>query len=372
MTVTAKKINRDAIFQQLAEKFKDSIHSEVDGNLKALLKTFQVEMFGEQSLQQQEGFNEWLFESDTMNVRYVSEKDEQVIGHQAGIGFSLLHNNQALKAAWAIDMRVRPEWKMKVLGVAMIKHLMDNHDVVGALGVSDEAFGMLKRLGWEDLGQIHFYVKPLKWSSLQGLVSSEGVKGKLVYPLAGFGLGVLSRLKALTNLSYKFVAVDRFVDHKDAIEPIMAAQLGNQYVDMARSAEYLDWRFFNYHGEGKYLGRVLYQGNEALGYLVAKVTPWKHKTCLAISEILCDPKHYGAMLTEAERIARQQGADIVVYKGSHPELEAAMKAGFYVERPGGDKFMVYNKKVKEHQDHFLDRGRWRICFSESDMDFLMN
>ncbi|TQV88914.1 GNAT family N-acetyltransferase [Aliikangiella coralliicola] len=354
------------IIDRFYQNFKDSFYHDVPVKHPDALSDFRKAEFGEKSLQEKDCFNQWMYQQNQNNQRIYCYVDDQVVGHQSAMKVDLKVGDKVVKAAYATDLRVRPEWKMKGLGVALMGKLINDYDVVISLGVSDEAYKMFKRQGWIDLGKTNFYLKPL---TIKGLFSKDAPMTPAIR-LRNYLALVYSKMNDLIcSIVSPSLELAPFTQFNDSHEKLCELTTNESKNWVRKNKEYLNWRFFSFPGKYQYEAFQSFDKNgELSGFAVVKKTPWKDREALVIVELHTREDNLDAFVHQLIKKAKQKKVDVVLFQGIEPLVEKALlKRAFFI-RPYGDRFIIYNNRP-ELQDAMKDVANWEISFSDSDMDF---
>lgn len=355
-----------ALIDRFYQKYRDSLFDEVPAVHPRELLAFQQEEFGQQAYQQDPDFNDWMYLENKRNERIYCFTDNEVAGQQSAIATTFALGDQEFDAAYAIDLRVRPEWKMKGLGVALIGSLMRRYDVLVGLGVSDEAYAMFKRQGWVDQGELNFYLKPLT----AGILKSGYTKGSLLLWLRNLAAllysSVFGLAKALRPTRLKASPATRFTQQHARLYEKVACHYTNR---MKRDLAHLQWRFHDCPDKLAYEIIDCNSANgELKGFMVVKQSRWNDLNALLIVELQAETEAMRSLVNTALRTARSRKVDVVLSQGLDARLEPALKGSGFIKRKSGTRFLVYCSR-EDLQQRLQAGSDWQISFSESDLDY---
>ncbi|RDH83789.1 MAG: hypothetical protein DIZ80_06525 [endosymbiont of Galathealinum brachiosum] len=356
-----------AIIDKFYQKFQNSMHSLVPALDERQLLQFQKDEFGANSYQQNEVFNHWLYTGRSINKRYYCLQNNEVVGQQSAIVVDLIIDNRVLTVAYAIDLRIRPEWKMKGLGVAMIGSLINEYDVVIGMGVSDEAHKMFKRQGWFDLGVVDTLVKPLTMSGFNDQAIDVGLISKLKY------ISALS-LSKISDFYYKynrpkavFKKVKAFTsDH----ERIINDAYDSSAIRIIKDKHYLNWRFINFPDNEHYDVFELIEYNIPVAFFCVKMAFIDGSDVLIISEIHARLSDIPKVVDRIIELAKSYKASKITYSGLDYAIQKTLKSRCFCNRPYGDRFLVYSN-APELDSILKNKNRWRITNADSDAEFCL-
>ena len=137
--------SQQKVVQRMVDRFADHIVDCAEESDIDRLLDFQQEAFGEDARQSKPRFTHWAYMCLHGSCLSYCERDGDIVGQQGRLRTTLHIGNREVPAVWATDLRVRDDWKMKGLGVALIGKLLRDYPVVMALGVSEEARKMFRR-----------------------------------------------------------------------------------------------------------------------------------------------------------------------------------------------------------------------------------
>jgi len=217
-------MNKRKIFDRLAKRFEDSIKVVVTPEEQSKFDTFLCSAFGSESLQSRPQHNEWLYRKNPANTQFKAWNKGQATGCQSALTCTFTYANGAIDGSWAMDLFVREDWRMKGLGVALIKKVIDNNNMVMVLGVSAEAKAMFASMNWKDMGHVNYFIKPLSVLGFSGADQNHQLKGKLLFPLASFAVRALTTLKLLFLPSHKEKKVTDFKKYRDELELLFSIE----------------------------------------------------------------------------------------------------------------------------------------------------
>jgi len=367
-----RDLKQQKIFERLANRFESKIKDSVSADEKQAVTHFLEGAFGADSLQSSAAYSDWLYDQFDLNKQYLAWDKGEVTGCQAELGCQLNSPQGELDAAWAIDLSVRDDWKMKGLGVALIKKLMDQNPLVMGLGISSAAQAMFRKLGWHDLGQVNCYIKPLSATGFSNIQQNNLLKSKIIFPFAAWAIRTLTKLKLHLKPGYTEKTLSDFESQEKEFKRLLNTQneIPSTY-GIKKDIKHLQWRFSNNpFTSHRYIINALYKGKNLEAYVVSKVTTWKEKKVLAICDYFGPPHSYLAMINVCERKALEANADAIFYQGINTEFEHHLQTSLFIQRPHGDIFMLHRDESLQNTPEILNRDNWHITLSDSDMDFM--
>jgi len=358
-----------AIIEKYYQNFKDSLYDDVPAIHSEKLLEFQKTSFGEYAYQQNEIFNRWAYKVRPGNKRYYCVQNEQVVGQQSAINIQIRLDSEVFNAAWAVDLRIRPEWKMKGLGVALVGQLIHEYDVLLGFGVSDDAYKMFVRQGWLDLGLIDALVKPLSMAGYNDKAPNASFIAWFKYCAALFVSTLSNYYRGMVHfiLPNEFRKIGRFTqEHEKLINNICSADV----IQINKNKDYYNWRFIDFPGSGKYENYELVKNATPVAFFsIAKAT-YEHMNVLAISEIQAKKSDLGIIVDEIVRMALVKKVSKITYSGLDHEVLRVLKSRFFYSRPYGERFLVFTKR-SELKSIIMDKRNWKISSSDSDAEYYL-
>lgn len=355
-----------AVIDKFYHKYLDALFDEVPAVHEKALLTFQQEEFGQRARQQDRRFNAWMYLKNRRNRRVYCFADEQVVGQQSAISTTLALGNEEYDAAYAVDLRVRTEWKMKGLGVALIGFLMNRYDVLIGLGVSDEAYAMFTRQGWIDQGELNFYLKPISTSILK----SDYTEKRLLLWFRNLGAlcysSAFDLTKKLIPSKLETCPASEFTQqHAQLCE-----EVGSRYtLRTKRDLAYLKWRFSECPDSSEYeLIDCRTANGELDGFMVVRKCRWNGLDALLIVELQAHVEAMGSLLKAALKIAGSRKVDVLLNQCRDSRLEPALKKSGFIKRKSGTRFLVYCSR-EDLRNKFQQSSDWQVSFSESDLEY---
>lgn len=353
------------IIDKVYETFRESIFDAVPPIHQAQLIDFQKTEFGKYSLQQNEIFNQWMYQENDANKRLYCMQNQQVVAHQSAIAIKLKLGDKVVNAAYAIDLKVCEKWKSKGVGVAMVGALMNRFDVLIGLGVSDEAKKMFERQGWQNLGRLNFYLKPMNVNGLK----TNRIGASPIYHIRDFMALACSRMidiyKNFWLPSIKLTPITEFDQrHQELCESLQTEQMNS----LERSQVFLNWRFCQYPGKPAYEKyQYISDTGELEGFIVLKESLWAGKRTLKVVELQTHDKLLPLFINESVKIAKIRKVDLLIFHGLDQKLEETLEKHLFYKRSHGARFLAYSNQPAL-KTKIAEINHWQVHNCESDMD----
>ena len=335
-----------------------------------ILRRFQQETFGEGALQLCEQHFRWLFQENRWDTGeqpeiWIYEKDGEVHGQQTGIPFQLEVDGKTYHASWACDLMVKPEYRLRGLGLALTDVYMHNYDVAVGINVSEEAFKGFMWLGWSDLGIVPSYVRLINAKSalVASISASASAKAalRLILPIVDMWCRIYSQIKAA-----KLENIDRFDKRVDEVWSVAA----DRYLIIARRDYHsLHWRFDCGPYANEYERYYLLQGERVLGYVVLRKELSKGEPVSVIVDYLCRPGWDQALFANCIVICKQQGVNAVYCETLHHKIYHSLWSFGFLKRKTEKRFIAWvNEKKGPEKEVVTEPENWFVTALDSDVE----
>ena len=292
----------------------------------------------------------------------------RIIGQLSAIPVALQVLRETHRASWGVDLIVDDAFRGRGVGAALSDACVAEYGLTLGVAVSADALRALRRSGWEDLGTLPMFIRPLQGT--EALLS-------LVWPRASGVLGSsldgvlraadrVARTATSAWTGTHFEEVERFDDRVDALWHAVSPDYD---VVARRDQRTLNWRYADHPVPGRY--RILYalKGEQLVGYGVIRVGPWREELAGHIIDFFASSKHVTALLVECLRVLREAGAHCVFCWQTHRALHGTLKLLGFIPRPSACALMVRIGGASEANTRaLLDPGRWFLTAGDSDID----
>lgn len=333
------------------------------------LRLFQKQAFGEDARQAKPRFTRWAYMHQPGSRLSYYERDGAIVGQQGRLHTTLHVGDRHVSAVWATDLRVRDDWKMKGLGVALIGKLLRDFPVVMALGLSEEARKMFHRQGWVVLGRIDALLKPV---SPRGFLRSKVESGAWRRALGHCLHRVCKPLDILAIFAvrglHRRLRIEPVERLDAAIEPLLERRRAAARVCCDRSVSFLNWRFVDCPVADRYRRYALWDGDDLRGFVVLRRAERFGKDVIYIDELIADDAVISRLLAFVLRKSYRKGVDAIYYEGLGRSVTSALRKWAFVRRDSGHIFVVHTQDEKLGSD-LAERGNWTVTFADSDMGF---
>lgn len=360
--------NHDVV-QRMVDRFApDIFECEDEADVDRLL-TFQRATFGKDARQAKPRFTRWAYMNLYGSKLSYCERNGDVVGQQGRLQTTLHIAGKDVPAVWATDLRVRDDWKMKGLGVALIGNVLRHNRVVMAVGVSEEARTMFHRQGWIVLGRIDALLKPLtpKGFRRSDIRSTRGniVLGHVLSWLCRPMDRVLTAVVRFRHRNVRIVPVERFDDSFDAL---LQWRRTHCRVCCERSTSFLNWRFVDCPVAARYQTFALWTGECLRGFVVLRRGDRFGKDVMYIDELIVEQEFLPRMIGFVVEQSYKVGVDAVYYEGLGKSKSTALRKWAFFRR-GSGHFFVVHARDEELGPELSQRENWSLTIADSDMGF---
>jgi GNAT superfamily N-acetyltransferase len=338
---------------------------------KTIVRDFQREYFGEDSRQVDDRFAEWLF-SRNPHARgaslWVCTRDGVVVGQQGVIPVQLKVDDAEHRAAWLIDLMVRSEWRLKGVAPALFASSTAAVDILLGLGVEDEAYRTIRRGGWNDIGRMTYFARPIDPRACGAGLNAP----KLVTQLAPKALfSGTARVAGSLAGSLSRTALDRIESFDERVDAIWADANSDYPVVVKRDFAYVHWRFDDSPQRALYQRYYLVRQGKPVGYAVARLRRWHGHVAASVVDYFAPCKLVAAMLALVFAELARQNAIAVFVDVVHRGLEPALKA-LGCLRVRESRRLVY--KLPDPQSAIAtrlgDRTNWLVTPADADYEHI--
>ena len=361
--------SQQRVVERMVDRFADHIVDCVEESDVDRLLDFQRKAFGDEARQSKPRFTHWAYMRLHGSRLSYCEKDGDIVGQQGRLRTTLNVGSRELAAVWATDLRVRDDWKMKGLGVALIGKLLRDYPVVMALGLSEEARRMFRRQGWIVLGRIDALLKPLSPRGFQrSNVASTWLTRALGYVLHWVCRPLDLVMTAASQLTRRDIRVEAVERVDDAFLPLLTRRRGEAKVSCDRSVEFLNWRFVDCPVAHRYQRYALWVGEDLRGFVVLRRAERFRKDVMYIDELIADKDVLSRLIAVVVRESYRLGVDAIYYEGLGETVAAALRKWAFVRRDTGHFFVVHSRNDTVTPE-LAERSNWTLTFADSDMGF---
>ena len=286
----------------------------------------------------------------------IARMNGKMIGFNATMPIELAaEDNSILKAIWSCDFIVDPAYRGMGVGSKIKDEMLRSfREPIMSLGISDSAFPILIKKGWES---------PEQLSVLQLLRKPTSAKQKLLQwlgwttQLAGF----LYRLFDHRHIKCKALSVIPSTEQIDNLW--QRHRVANNGVEIFRSHEYLLWRYQDFPFQ-VYEYLATYENNEQpTAFVVYRLTKDNY---IEITDYLGDFGDFHNLSVILKFLCRKFPAAIAInWNSSSKSLQKSLLLNGFIKKRYSTKFVA-----KDVGGSFPAFSGWMLSSGDSDGDFL--
>jgi GNAT superfamily N-acetyltransferase len=360
---------------KVSERYKVGITRYQPGDADEL-EEFQLEHFGEGSRQVDPARRDWLFHRNPcMDPEgpslWICRRNGTVVGQEAEIPFDLRIGRDERRAAWAVDLMVDPDWRIKGVGPGLMATMVDQRPISLGLNLSDKGLVAFTRGGWKDMGVVPVYIRPLDAAKAM-TVAPVPAKVRKLAPVIGPGLRVADGLAggALRVAGARLEPVDRF---DSRLDEVWAASADHYPVLSHRDLAATGWRLDQRPDADNLRRYYLVRRGTAVGYVVLRPTTSKDQPVVVVADYLAPPRWVPALLLAAGHAARRDGAVAMVVKTRNEQADRGLKAAGFLRREHGNDPPI--KMVVRCEDEpgicalVYEPDNWFVTSADSDLEY---
>jgi GNAT superfamily N-acetyltransferase len=295
---------------------------------------------------------------------WVAREDGNVLGQYASMPVRLWWAGREVDASWGMDVFVREEARGKGVGATLFTTWSDNVEVALGLGLTPSSYGLFKKLRYDDVGPVPFFLRPLDARALlrrrlgPGLGDAAGLAVQ-----AALALGRPERKRAHPGIEVR--DVQRIGEDADALWEKARAGYA---MCVRRDAAYLDWKYARCPHQAYELREARRSGVLA-GYAVSRQQDyegvrlgWIVDVFTAADDDDARDALIGAVL-DGFRTAGVARAQAFAMNGA---LQGALRRRGFLQRPSPMQFCV--RARVDSGGALQRRPDWHVVFGDSDMD----
>lgn len=265
---------------------------------KPALREFQRQFFGENARQHSESWHEWLFEKNPNRQSegaslWICVRDGAVVGQQGSIPVVLKVGESERNAAWLIDWMIHPAWRLKGVAPALLSINAQHNELMLGLSLEDLAYRTVHRSGWEDIGRLSLFARPLDpAASLRALNLPGALAVFTPRALVGGTASAAARLSGVVS----GLSMEGLDDFDERVDGIWAAAKDEWPIVVKRNFRYLRWRFDLIPERAVYSRYYFKRRGEVVGYAVVRLAAWRGKTIGRVIDYFAQRRYIAPML----------------------------------------------------------------------------
>ncbi|HEY8545089.1 MAG TPA: GNAT family N-acetyltransferase [Acidimicrobiales bacterium] len=316
-------------------RFKAGIEPFDPARDAADLAAFQRATFGEDGRQLDPARSRWLFEDNPHRIGdstgvWICRRKGEIVGQQAEIAFRLAVEGREIEAAWAIDLMVKPEWRIRGVGPGLMATHSEQRTCVAGLTQNEDAVNIYRRAGWAEVGTVPVYMRPLDPVELARR-APFAARLRPVAPVLKAGLRALDAVQSgLARVArLRLEPIDRF---DERVDEAWAAASPDYPVLATRDFTSVRWAF-DQRPEAPELHRFyLVRGSKVLGYVVLRRGDHWEGFSMTVIDFLAPARWVAPLLTLAAHWARRQGAFVLMCRAMCTPADRALRVAGFLPR----------------------------------------
>jgi hypothetical protein len=294
---------------------------------------------------------------------WVAREGERLLGQYASMPVRLLWGGREVRASWGMDVFLREEARGRGIGATLFSTWSDSVEVALGLGLTASSYGLFKKLRYQDVGPVAFFQKVLDPVA----VMARRVGRALARP-AGALLGVGLALIRPERGGPPAVATRRITAFSAEYDTLWERCQGAYAMCVRRDQAYLNWKYVACPGKTYEISEARREG-VLTGYLVARHQEQRGLRLGWLVDVFALPDDHAtkdALIAGALTSFRAAGVARAQAFAMNRSLAGDLRRrGFFAGR-SPMQFCV--RAQLESGSVFRDRGRWHVCFGDSDMD----
>jgi len=315
-------------------RFKAGIEPFTPGDAPDLA-AFQRATFGDDGRQLDPARSAWLFErnphrfEDSSGV-WICRRKGEIVGQQAEIAFRLVAGGEELAAAWAIDLMVAPEWRIRGVGPGLMASHSELRSCVAGLTQNEDAVNIYRRAGWAEIGTVPVYMRPLDPTELSRR-APFAARLRRVAPALNVGLRAidLAVAGAARLAGLRLVPVDAF---DDRVDQVWERSAPDYPVLARRDAATVAWYFDQRPEAAEFHRFYLVRGSKVLGYVALRDGDHWGGVSMSVIDFLAPARWVAPMLTLAGQWARRRGAFALMCRTVCTPADRSLRAAGFLPR----------------------------------------
>jgi GNAT superfamily N-acetyltransferase len=307
---------------------------------------------------------------------WICRRDGEVVGSQSGVPFRLKEGSRTVPAQWAIDLFVEPAWRLRGVGPALIEAQLRSGGLVAGQGISDAAHRAYTRGGWNDLGDIPFYARPVNaaWIPRQlGLTGRRATTARLALGPALAATRWASRVMARAVQS-RLEPIAAFDERADDVWADAAPAFD---VIAVRDRRALAWRFDAIPGADSIARHYLMERDRVRGYVVTRVESWGGTPVLAIVDYLASPAWLVPLLGGVLGLDTTRNVEAIQCRTLNAAGDRVFRATGFVRVSSSDPPAFLTRRARTPRRFMIngggtpqrpafERARWFVTGADSD------
>ena len=332
--------------------------------------SFYREVWPDNQLHLDEKIWEWKFLQNPNNPDpspplWIYKRDGKIKGQIASIPFLLKVKDRYIPASWGIDLIVSEEYRMKGLGPLLAGKVCENTGIFIALGVTEDAYRMFRRMQLIEMKKLTRYVYVLNYKPyLKG--NLRQISSNLLSPFVHF-------IKSAGSAGKRRAGINNITMEKlDGLDDRITVFWEKVSVDYdfaaRRDASYLTWRYLK-NPYRKYDIFELRLDREMLAYCITRIDYEKNVRVGYIVDFLAKKKDINTMLLRALKYFKEMKVDSIVCDVINRDIEETLTEFGFSERESARDLMLKINRPGVDASLITEKNNWFVTRGDSDMDY---
>lgn len=295
---------------------------------------------------------------------WVAREDARLLGQYASMPVRLWWGGREVAASWGMDVFVRAEARGKGVGAALFTTWSEHVDVALGLGLTPSSYGLFKKLRYDDVGPVPFFVRPLDPRALLRRRLGRGA-GDVAGALVAAALRVVRPEHRTAPPDVRVQEVERFSEDCDLLW--QRARAGYAMC-VRRDRAYLTWKYALCPHRAYTLWEAR-RGGALCGWAVSRHEDYRGVRLGWVVDAFAethDEAARDALLEAVLKGFRAAGVARAQAFAMHSGLRAALRRRGFLSGRSPMQFCV--RARVEPEDVLRRRGDWHVVFGDSDMD----
>jgi hypothetical protein len=273
------------------------------------------------------------------------------------------------RAAWLIDWMIDPQWRLRGVAVALLAASAKHHELMLGLGLEDVAYQTVHRIGWNDVGRLSLFVRPLDAGACARVFNLPPVIGKLAPRALLSGSARLGRRMAgaLSRISMEPTAA-----FDDRVDEVWSKARGDYPILVKRDYASLRWRYDDGPFRGLYERYYFKRKGETIGWAVLRLARRRGHTVGRVVDYLVERRWLAPVLALIIDELNAKLAIAALFEQWHPGSEALLRSLGCVRTRSSHRFMFKLTDGGTPLSHVLaQQNNWFVMPGDSDFDHVL-
>lgn len=295
---------------------------------------------------------------------WVARQGEELLGQYASMPVRLRWGADEVRASWGMDVFVRAEARGQGVGAALFSAWADHVDVALGLGLTEASHGLFRKLRYQDVGPVPFYLKVLDPVAVARRRLGPTL-GALAGPILGPALRLITARPPRPPADVTVAKVTAFGDDYDRLWDRLAP---SYTMCVRRDRPYLAWKYTAcpHHTYDILEAR---RSGDLVGFSIVRTADVGEVRLGWIVDLFTDPKDEATqdalLAAGADSFRRAAAARVQCFAMNGAVARALTRHGF-LRRPSPMQFCVRSRVPADAV--FARPDAWHVVFGDSDMD----